>query len=392
MSEEGHEPHSVRELLTEMKNTSDWMIDLARAALLFESEEIAGHVRNFERRMDELMYQIRTIAAVAARNVEEARSITSILQVASAAEAISNSAGDMVDLVLRRMEIHPTIREAALLTDEKLANLRVEEGSALANRTLLDLELPSRIGVRILAVKRGKEWIVPPIASTELRAGDELVVKGPKDGLGVLCKMTGCPKLEFRGRGHLPKIGRKLSEMYDFSGMMVDMAYSSILLRSKEIAEEVRKLEEKFDKLNYSLWLETLKAAKVERNVRRLNSLLQVIKCLERISDAADSMADVVLRGMELHPVFAEAIAEADEQVARVKVSERSRLVGKTLRELNLEMSIGVDVIMIERGKRYIFNPSGMKKLRAGDSLVVRGTYFGIQRLREACGNGGGES
>jgi len=81
----------VRELLTEMKDTSDLMVDLAMRALLYESDELANLVHTLEKKMDELMYTIRIMAAVSARNVKEAHKITGILQVASSAEAISNA-------------------------------------------------------------------------------------------------------------------------------------------------------------------------------------------------------------------------------------------------------------------------------------------------------------
>ena len=386
MQKISYKPRSVRELLTDMKDTSDLMIDLARATLLFESVELAERVRELEEHMNKLMYQIRVIAAVAARNVEEAGRITGILQVASAAEAISNSTDEIVDLVLRRMDIHPVAREAAVLADEKLVRVEVGEGSVLAGKRFQELKLPSSIGVRVLALKREKEWVVPPVGDTEVRADDMLIAKGPKDGIGILCKMAGGPSTIPKVKGELPLIGRALAEMYDSSGMMVDMAYSSILLGSREVAMEVRELEERFDKLNYKLWLDTLKTARKERNVARLNSLLQIVKCLERISNAADSIVDVVARGLELHPVFAHAIAEADEQIARVDVSERSELVGRTLGELNLWTTMGAYVLVIKRGKRYFFDPGRRRRVQAGDSLIVRGSQPGVQQLKKVAG------
>ncbi|MDI6819476.1 MAG: TrkA C-terminal domain-containing protein [Candidatus Hodarchaeaceae archaeon] len=379
-------PKSVRELLTEMKDVSDLMIDLAYASLLFEDDEIAERVHELEARMDELMYSIRIIAAVAARNVREARKITGILQVASAAEAISNATGDMADLVLRGIDIHPVVREAIANADEKVAKIEVADGSMLLGKRFSELRLPSNIGVWVLAIKRDKSWIVPPTRDAEASAGDVLIARGPQDGINTLSKMAAAPKMALVPKQGLASIRDALAEMRDLSSVMVDMAYSSILLGSREIAEWVRELEEEFDKLNYKLWLATLRAAKRERDVARLNSVLQVVKCMEKISDAADSIVDVVLRGVELHPVFARAIAEADERIAKVDVSEGSPLVSKTLGKLNLWATMGAYVLMIKRGKCYIFDPSMKVRVRAGDSLIVRGSYFGVEKLKEAAG------
>ena len=54
-----YEPRNVKELLTEMKDTSEHMIDLAYSALLFDSEPMAYEVQTLEERMDHLLYQIR---------------------------------------------------------------------------------------------------------------------------------------------------------------------------------------------------------------------------------------------------------------------------------------------------------------------------------------------
>ncbi|MEM2866152.1 MAG: TrkA C-terminal domain-containing protein [Candidatus Hadarchaeales archaeon] len=385
MAESKEEPRSVRGLLTEMKNTSDWVMDLARASLLFENRELAEKVRELELKMDKLMYEIRTVAVLAARNVEEARKIAGVLQIASAAEALSNSTDDMVDLVLRGMEIHPVVKKAILRCEERISQVTVGEGSALLHKKLEELELPSKIGVRILAVKREKDWSVPPPPDMELREGDLLVARGPEGGISVLQRLSGLRKAQAEGREKPSKLELELAQMYDLSSVMVDLAYSSVLLTSRELAEEVRRLEERFDKLNYQLWLETLKTSREEQDLRRFNSLLQVVKCLEKISDAADTIADVVLRGEELHPVFAEALSRADEQVAKVKVEKGSRLEGKSLGQLNLETSVGVDVMAIERGRRYLFEPEAKRRLKAGDWLVVRGTYRALKRFAEMC-------
>jgi len=381
-------PRSVRELLTEMKDVSDLMIDLAYAAVLFESDELADRVHELETRMDELMYNIRTIAAVVTRNVREARKITGILQVASAAEAISNATGDIADLVRREIKIHPVVCAALRMADEKIAWVEVAKGSTLVGRKLFELKLPSSMGVWTFAIKRRKSWIVPPQWDTEVRAGDALIAKGPPDGIALLCKTAGARREVWAPREGLALIRNALAEMRDLSSVMVDMAYSAILLRSREIAEEVRKIEEKFDKLTYKLSLATLKAAKKERDIVGLNSLLQIIRCMERISDAADSIADIVLRKLELHPVFARALAEADEQIGRADVSKRSGFVDKSLKDLNLWTTMGAYVLMIKRGERYMFDPSRRVRIRVDDSLIVRGSRRGVQKVKKAAAGG----
>jgi len=382
-------PKSVRELLTEMKNVSDLMIDLAYAAVLFNNSELADRVHELETKMDELMYNIRTIVAVVTRNVREAKKITGILQVASAAEAISNATGDIVDMIRGRAKIHPVVRDAFRISDEKIAWVNVSKISTLRDKKLPELKLASSIGVSVLAIKRGEDWIVPATRDIEVLVGDSLIVKGPPDGITILCGMAGACKETWTPKNGLPSIRICLAEMRDMSSLMVDLAYSSILFRSHEIAEVVREINEKFEKFSRKLWLATLNAAKRERNIVGLNNLLQIVKSIEQISEAANSIVDVILRGVELHPVFAHALTEANEKIGRGDVLENSKFVGKSLKELNLWTTMGAYVLMIKRGKRYIFDPPRRAKIRAGDSLIVRGTWSGVETVKKIAGGVG---
>ena len=379
-----YKPRSVRELLTEMKDTSDLMVDLAYATLLYESNELASLVHGLESKMDELMYTIRIMAAVAARNVREAQKITGILQVASAAEAISNATGDMADLIRMGMGIHPVIKDALRAADEKIVKVRVSGGATLDGKKLNEIKLPSTIGVWLLAIKRGDEWMAPLDKGTRVLAGDELVAKGPWHGMRILREMAGARAEPFTLGKELESLRKELSKMRDLSDITVDLAYSSLMLGSMEVAEEVREIEESFNKFNYKAWLDTLTiASKLESDIPRLNSVLQMVKCMEKISDAADSIVDVVIRKIELHPVFAKALSETLEKICRVKVAKGSRFVNKTLEELNLWGTVGVYVLVIKRGNKHIIAPGGNVKLKAGDVATVRGSFEGIEKFEK---------
>ena len=67
-----YKPVSVRELLTEMKDTSELMIDLAYSAALFHSKELAEEVLELESYIDTLVYLLNMNAMLAARDAEDA--------------------------------------------------------------------------------------------------------------------------------------------------------------------------------------------------------------------------------------------------------------------------------------------------------------------------------
>lgn len=381
MEKIGREPQNVRKLLTETKDVSDLIIDLAYASVLYESKDLAKQVRVLENRMDELMYQIRALVAVSVRSFDEAERTTGVLQVASAAESISNSAGDLANLVLRDIEIHPVVKEALKEANEKIAQVRVGGGSDLQGESLGNLNLPSRFAVWILAIERDDSWIILPEASTKIEGDDLLVLRGPQDGIDKLCYLADAPGPDWEVGRKYKKLRKFISRMRDTGCSLVDMAFYSVLFKSREVAEEVRELEEKFDELNYEVWREVLKAAKREKDVMNLNSALQMVKSLESISDAADSIADVMLRGVELHPVFAQAIEDADEKIARVKIEENSSLADHTFERLDLWRKRGVYTLVLKREDRYILNPSRGTTVRVGDILIIRGSEKGVEDL-----------
>lgn len=383
MGEDAQEPQNVRELLTETKDVSDLIIDLAYASILYEDEDLARQVRGLENRMDELMYQIRALVAMSVRSFDDAESTTGILQAASSAESISNAAGDLANLVLRDIKIHPVVKEALVMADEKISRVEISEGSEVAGENFNSLSLPSRFATWVLAIRRNGSWIISPDRDDTVEVGDVLFVRGPQDGIDKFCFLAGAPERDWEVGRKYKRLKEYLAEMRDSGCSLVDMAFYSVIFKSEEVAEEVRELERKFDELNYEVWREVLKAAKREKDVMHLNSALQAVKSLESISDAADSIADVILRGVDVHPVFAQALEDADEKIARVDVAEGSSLADHTLDKLDLRKREGVYILVLRKGDHYILNPSKGTTLRAGNRLIIRGSLKGVEELVE---------
>ncbi|UCG70871.1 MAG: potassium transporter TrkA [Thermoplasmata archaeon] len=177
-----YEPTSVKELLTEMKDVSELIVDLAYSAVVFDSKEIGEEVRHLESKMDKLMYQIRLASMLAARSIDEAEQLTGILQVASAAETIANGAGDIVKLLDIDIESRPFIPSILKDADEKINTIIIEPASSLTGQTLGGLSLESELGVRIIAIRRKKKWIYNPEDSMSLKAQDRVIVRGVEDG------------------------------------------------------------------------------------------------------------------------------------------------------------------------------------------------------------------
>jgi uncharacterized protein with PhoU and TrkA domain len=183
-----YEPTTVKELLTEMKNISELIIDLAYSAVLFDSDDIAEEVKYLDVRMDKLNYDIRMMAMMAARTKEDAEQLAGILQVAEAAESISNAAGDIADLLSLGGETRPILPRILRKADEKLFRIEVSSKSKACDQKIGDLKVESETGMRIIAIRRGDCWIYNPQSDTILKANDWLIIRGTDDGYEDLSK------------------------------------------------------------------------------------------------------------------------------------------------------------------------------------------------------------
>jgi len=178
-----YKPVSVRETLLEMKDLSEIMIDLAYSAALFDSRALAEEVIEMERRVDTLAYQLNMSAMVATRDAEDAEYLVPVSVVATAADKISDAAGDIAMIVLRDIGIHPIVREAFKKVEEQLARMEIDANSVLVGKRLGELALAAKIGVDVIAIRRGKEWIINPDENVSVLKGDVLIVRGAPLGV-----------------------------------------------------------------------------------------------------------------------------------------------------------------------------------------------------------------
>jgi len=178
------------------------------------------------------------------------------------------------------------------------------------------------------------------------------------------------------------EIVERFVELKDTSELMMDLAYSSVLLNSRELAEEVQRLEEYVDKRHTDFELLVLSSKFKKEEARGFLGLIRLGVVTEKIADAAAEIAEVVLRGIEPHPVLKLAIEEAEETVTYVRVTEGSSLVNKTLREARIPEETGMWVLAIRRRDKCI-RPKPDSKIEAGDILIASGYAEGEEDLKK---------
>jgi uncharacterized protein with PhoU and TrkA domain len=176
------------------------------------------------------------------------------------------------------------------------------------------------------------------------------------------------------------EIAAQFVELKDTSELMIDLAYSSLFLNSRELAEEVQRLEEKMDKLHTDFELLALTSDFTEEEASGFLGLIRLGVATEKIADAAAEMAEVVLRGIEPHPVLKLTIREAEETVTQVCVTHNSSLINKTLKEARVPEETGMSILAIKRAGKTL-RPKADSKIQLDDILIAAGYAEGVEDL-----------
>ena len=64
-----------------------------------------------------------------------------------------------------------------------------------------------------------------------------------------------------------------------------------------------------------------------------------------------------------------------------IKVPEKSFLVGKTIKELDIRKNYGVIIVAVIRDENVVVSPSPLFRIEAGDTLVVVGSLENVKRF-----------
>src|SRR6266850_1068242 len=251
------------------------------------------------------------------------------------------------------------------MAEEVSHRVRVREESAMAHRRLCDLELPTEVGMRVVALRRGKEWSIDPTGDEVLLPNDVLITRGPGGGIAELRELAGAPEWragtleEETAITDLDRAVDVLVEMKNISEVAVGLAYSAVLFNDQGLAAEVIHLEDRLDEMKERLEVWVLRGAADTLDPSPLRGLLHLGQAAEEIGDAAQAMVWLVEKGEEIHPVLAYAFGESDEVIVWMPVAPGAPLDGKTLAEANLELETGFYLLAVRRGGRYLYRPRG---------------------------------
>ncbi len=386
------EPRNLREMLAEAKDMSELMVDLAYAALFFDDADMADEVDGLELQISELVHRMRALSIIAVRNPREAEAMSAVLQVISAVESIGNDAVDIARIVTRRLGIPRQLVLDLMAAEEVSHRVEVAEGSHFANRPLGSFELPVVTGMRVLAVRRDRRWLVDPGGDDIINPGDVLFLRGSPDGIPRLRELAGAPAYtppaveEAAALTDLDRAVDTIVEMKNLSEVAVGLAYSSLVYRDRSLAAEVRHLEDRLDEMKIRLELWVLRAASDDVDPKPLRGLLHLADAAEDLGDQAQQMVWLIEKSSDLHPVLHVALGDTDDIVVRMPVGAGAPAVGRALGDLDLPIEPGFNVLAIERDGRYLYRPRRHVELRVDDAVLASGPEEGRGPLAELLG------
>src|ERR671914_821527 len=343
-------PSNLKDMLIEAKNTSELMVDLAYAAIFYNSEDLSEEVFRLEGLLNDLVFDMRSLAIFAARSHADAEQMAGILQVVQDIEKIGNAAVDIAKIVVKRLGIPPELLHDIPEAEEIPSRVRIHPESALDGRSLGEVDLPIETGMRPIAIRRDDEWDFDAEPEDMERAVDILI------------------------------------EMKNLSEVAVGLAYSALLYNDAGLAREVVSIEDEMDEMRYRLERWVLLAASHVEDPSRLRGMLHLAIGAEAISDGAQEMVWMVEKGEEVHPVLSAAVEESDEVVIKLSVAPGSPADGETLEALQLETETGMFILAVNRGGRWTYRPRDTYTLRGGDTVLATRAPEGLEPLAEVFG------
>ncbi|MBA3622173.1 MAG: potassium channel protein, partial [Euzebyales bacterium] len=177
-----------------------------------------------------------------------------------------------------------------------------------------------------------------------------------------------------------------LVEAKDASELMLDLAYAAVFFGDDDLAREVIRLEDRMDAAVAEMRILCMVAARSPDDAESLSGILAMANAMEEIADAAEDIARVVLKDIDVPGELRDDLRHAEEALARVKLRAGNRMASMSLRDLALPSETGMWVIAIRRDVDYLYGPSGDTVLSDGDVLFLQGPAEGVDLVRQLAG------
>jgi len=384
-----YEPVNVKDVLIEMKDTAELLVDLSYSAVLNRSPELAAEVVRLEHKMDTLEIRAQMGLLMAARSPSDAEQLAPVLGIVTATDRISDAAGDIAKIVLEEIGLPEAMRAALPEAVETLLRCEVAVDSTYVGQSLGEIDLESETGIRVIALRRGDDWLLNPGSETRIDAGDIALLRGPDAEIGPVYEAFTSDRYDPQPAvtadfDDLERAVDAIVQMKNLSELAVDLAYSSVLFDDRDLAEEVSNLEIEVDNLESRFEAWVLQAAADAEDPVRLRGLIHLGTSTETISDAALDISEGVLRDIDVHPVVQLAVQESDEILTRAEIATGSTLDGSAVTGGVPDAETTISIIAIRRpGEGWLLVADADADLRTGDIVIAKGTRTSADQFAE---------
>ncbi|MCJ7650754.1 MAG: hypothetical protein MUP85_19255 [Candidatus Lokiarchaeota archaeon] len=164
--------------------------------------------------------------------------------------------------------------------------------------------------------------------------------------------------------------------------LMIDLAYSAIKFGSKEIADEVSKIEHRIHELTFLLNVQVIQAnIGGFQEAKSLEPIVVMGYSIDKISDALADIAKVVYINGDIQEFTQLFWDDVPEPIVKITVKNECKLIGQTRHEIHFRPNYGVDLVAIKREDKWIFNKE--EKILHNDILIIKGELEPILKLKK---------
>lgn len=253
--------------------------------------------------------------------------------------------------------------------DVGLARVRIAPESPFVGRSPAELDLHAREGVLALALQRGDDFQRRTrFLDTPLRAGDALLLQGPRDSLARLAGRRELQGLESMEASEAVREFRLEERLWSLR-VTSDSALVGRTLRDSRLGDAV----------GFMVLAVARRMQDGEQRVRPLPGPDTVFEAGDELLVKASADDMVVLRALQrleldlTTPVDPEVLEGDDVGFAEAVLAPRSDLAGKTLRQVSFQSRFGLHVVAIVREGGVVEANLRDEALRFGDALLLYG-------------------
>jgi len=166
-------------LITDISET---MIELALAALFFNSYDVAEDVLEMEALMDGLNINFEKDLLNLTQLLNNPKILTGIMRIVFSCELIADAAAHLAENILEGFEPHIILQKAIAETQEIVVRETISTESYFKEKTYKELQNQQyKRGFHIIALKRENKWIYSFKSDFIFEVGDLLIGLGPKE-------------------------------------------------------------------------------------------------------------------------------------------------------------------------------------------------------------------